>query len=365
MTWLFPVLAWLLYCIRSGATDSSSLSKVADSQPEEFAILIPVHNDALGLERTLQGLAQNQAEMKEHYPYLRFRTIVGLDGCTDESHRCALQAQAETVVIEEKQGKWHTLHDLLAQCPSANWIALVDAGTVWPPQFLKKLFQARTPHVMALAPSYRREQAKFLERCSWQLERFLKTLENWSGGPVSVHGATVLYERSAFAEALSFLGRTIWLNDDVVVPLTLRSLFPNRSIRYMPQIHSLDSDAPAPQHSDTLPRRQRLVRGNIQWITSALWRKRPVVALLAMRRVVRMWWGYWFLSVTLGALGISAHTTLLKPSLIMLAGAMGFGCFVILLRVLRRGASFTDSFLASLYSPLYLIAPSSQSVRWK
>jgi hypothetical protein len=365
MTWLFPVLAWVVHSTRGSAADSSSSSKFADPQPEEFAILIPVHNDALGLETTLRGIAHNQAEMKKHYPLIQLRTIVGLDGCTDESYLCATQAQIEAVVFTEKQGKWQTLHELLTRCPSAEWIALVDAGTVWPSQFLRSLFQARTPHLMALAPSYRREGARFIERCSWHLERLLKTLENWSGGPVSVHGATVLYHRSAFEKALSLLGRTVWLNDDVVVPLALRSLFPHRAIRYMPHIYSLDYDAPNTQPTDTLPRRQRLVRGNVQWITDTFWLKSPVVALLALRRVVRMWWGYWLLSLGLGALGLSAHMVLLTPSCAMLLGAACFGCLIMSLRVLRRASSFTDSFLASLYSPLYLVARDSHSVRWK
>jgi glycosyltransferase involved in cell wall biosynthesis len=278
--------------------------------PLSIQVLVAAYNEESVIGQTLESLVAAALELRARLgERLEFQVVVGLDHCTDATAaRVAELASRSPFAItavenEGERGKWHTLMMLAARSRS-EWVAFVDSGSVWD----ARLLLAALPllgdgQVMGIAPSYSPRGSGLLERANWKLERALKRLENAAGGPVSVHGASVLYRRSALLNAMSALQGTAWLNDDVVLPLTLRLQNPSSRIVY------LADGAPSGWVSDVglrselaveFRRRRRMVMGNLQWIRSILLPQAGIL-LIASRRVFRVFWAYWILLIVLGA----------------------------------------------------------------
>jgi hypothetical protein len=198
------------------------------------------------------------------------------------------------------QGKWKTIK-AVSERSSADWIVLVDAGTLWDETFLTEAFRrvGRTPGAIAFAPTYRPMNAGWIHRALWRLETALKSMENGCGGPVSLHGATVGYRSDLIKKTLARLGEDSWLNDDVVIPLVMRSIHPDGVILY--PVGTI-RDAGVKEKPD-LARRRRMLLGNAQWIRALLpdcLRQNPVAGMLAFRRLFRVFWAYWFVFTAVG-----------------------------------------------------------------
>jgi hypothetical protein len=179
---------------------------------------------------------------------------------------------------------------------------------------------------------------------SWLLERRLKHLENRSGGPISVHGATVLYRAEALEKVFQSFGSQAWINDDVVIPLALRCYFPEQHLVYLADTvvidESLQSDICT---ASDYNRRIRLVQGNLEWISHSFWLQFNAPTILAMRRIFRLAWGFWLLC-------------LLAP--ICIFGIMGLLSYFLVVSILIR----LPAFVASLKAPLFIFFP--RTVQW-
>lgn len=350
MTWLFPSLARILWLLthKRGAPESRSSAKLL-----RIAVLIPAHNEELSIGRTLASvraaIARNPHDV---------RVLVGADGCTDRTAQLARAAGAEVVEFAQ-QGKWRTLKALLRSCSGADWVVFVDAGIEWPADFLAKATERfRDPEVMAVAPSYRVSDGGALEQALWSVERHFKAIEARAGGPVSIHGATVAYRRAELAGAFAALGDRAWLNDDVVIPLTLRSRHPGLRIHYASDVFVVDrfrSSAPAAQGRE-LSRRKRLVKGNIQWAPRAFERG-GIASVLALRRIFRLFWAYWALAFAFGA-GLFVLRSLPLEAVEIACAAALLGALLVHQRRREQSAlgKLTDAAIASLMAPIYLLA---------
>ncbi len=411
MTWLFPGIARLLTFralpLASRQLIPSGLPAAA-TDPMEIAVLIPAHNDEKNLERTLNSVARAiRAAEQAASPgqALKFRVQVGADGCQDATVAVAHRHGAGVLESSANIGKWRILARLVDRVPEARWVVLADAGIQWPEEFLVRLSPLFSrPELMAIAPTYRAPDAGRLESLLWGAERHFKTLESALGGPVTVHGATVLYRRAELQQALRTLGDTAWLNDDVVVPLTLRALFPDQQIRYEPGLAVYDElrtpQVAAPDARREFARRRRLVCGNIQWIRQilpALWGRNRLVFVLALRRVFRMLWAWWSFSLAAGLAGLGIQLARsprfirdfralasaspersfvhFSPGLggAALALALTLAGMVLLghrgrtrLRPVAALGGFSDSARASLLAPWYFFTdPNAERIRWK
>jgi hypothetical protein len=192
----------------------------------------------------------------------------------------------------------------------------------------------------------------------------MKSLENKSGGPVALHGATVCYRREEFLAALSALWPQTWLNDDVVIPLAMRTLFPERTIRYLPTLKVEEiSRKKSASSSAEFRRRRRMVVGNVQWVRflwPAAWSAAPKSAVLATRRMFRLLWGYWLLATAAGAFTLTAD---IFASLQNRLPLVGYGAILLVAMLACFSSSLrrlVQSFAASLYAILPLCAPTSR-----
>jgi len=276
------------------------------SFPLRLEIVIPAHNEAALIGATLTGIQSAIQNLQTHFPIQSAPQImihVGADACTDDTSEEARRFARVTVTeFAEKRGKWAVMKALVTES-SSDWVMLVDAGTIWPENFLSDFMRRvnnGAHNVLAVAPSYRPHKASWIHRTLWRMETGLKQMEGYCGGPISLHGATVAYRTTHLKKALASLGNTQWVNDDVVIPLTLRALNPQGVILYpVGEVR----DAGIEQDQLDLGRRKRLLLGNLQWVSALLpscLRRNPVAGVVAGRRVFRMLWAYWLVMIVFG-----------------------------------------------------------------
>ena len=291
LTVLFPFLAAVLSIV---SPRPRSLSR--PSKPLELEVLIPAYNEAQTIERTLESVLVAARALGKQKPDARIKITVALDGPTDNTRSIVAQLSAanSSVKILDRgfnRGKWATLSDLILQS-QGFWSALVDAGTIWPEDFLLRIIERlESSHFVGIAPGYRQSSGGRLSRLIWWQERFLKSFENFSGGPISLHGATMIFRTAELKEAVGELGHKNWLNDDVVMGLSLRG---KGRIDYLGSSLCV-GDCGVREGESELGRRKRMLIGNIQWIGELFPRTfihSPILGLLALRRVTRLLWAY-------------------------------------------------------------------------
>jgi glycosyltransferase involved in cell wall biosynthesis len=304
--------------------------------------LIPAHNEEKVIAQTLDSLVAAAENLRAaHGDVFEFAITVGLDHCTDETERRVREFAASsswcirTFVNPANPGKWTLLQGLVGRT-KADWIALVDSGSVWDAGLLVEAWpHLRDGAVLGVAPSYVSRRGGLLEVLNWHLEQRLKRLENLAGGPVSVHGASVLYRLPPLQNALGELNDgTSWLNDDVVIPLTLRLGHPEGRIVYL--TGGTDggwvSDVGVRAELDVeYRRRRRMAVGNLQWIRALLLpnlARDPRVTLVALRRVLRLFWAYWVLLAGLGAGTLIALAARSGGEVLVLGGALAIAAVV-------------------------------------
>jgi hypothetical protein len=344
---LWPITALAVSFLRrigSPRTESPVLLN-----PSRIDIRIPAHNESQILGLTLMSLRQSIEFLKLHgmeetLPDIRIH--VGADACTDTTIQEALRIPGVHVTEYPYHSKWQTLK-ALCQDSSADWIVLVDAGTVWPDRLLADLLYAMNQHpeAIALCPAYKPLHSSWIHRALWRLEASLKRIEVLSGGPVSVHGATVCYKAAPLKNAMENLGSTDWLNDDVAIPLTLRALYPKNLILYPV---GMVFDEGVRQDKRALKRRARILLGNLQWARSLLpvcFRQNPIAGTLALRRLFRVLWAYWVVFALLSIGLISGH-------LLPLCALMGLS-----IATFKSGRELAGAALISLWTPFRLFAP--------
>jgi cellulose synthase/poly-beta-1,6-N-acetylglucosamine synthase-like glycosyltransferase len=343
-TFLFPLLA--------AAASRLFRRKHAASQERPVRsvdILVPAHNEESVLGETLASISASIISLKASGNPCRVRILVGADACRDRTEAIARSAGARVLHFSHAS-KWLTLRLLVANS-RADWCVLTDAGAVWPRGFLASILRcAGEKTCVGVAPAYFAASPGLWERIHWTIERGLKRLETAAGGPISTHGAATAYRREALARAFRTLEARRWLNDDVVLPWTIRLQNPGCAIEYHdgsgPQDRLVDRGVRpgAPKYG----RRRRMVRGNLQWLALLgpdAFRQNPPAALLGLRRAFRIFWAYWLL-----CLGLA----LLPLPLLLLLAAVG---------LLAPFRGLAHSGIASLLAPLYLLDTSTVSWR--
>lgn len=376
-TWLFPLVAICSW--RRADPHGGELSTL--SVPRSLAVLIPAHNEEQSIAHTLESVARARSALFASHPEVQARIIVGADGCTDGTVAIARSFGCEVIESRSGRGKWNTLVKLVHTAEQSEIVVLADSGILWPANLLVKILSefSRSGRTIAVAPTYYNDRQGTLEAVHWHVERLLKRLEQYAGGPISVHGATVAWSGAVLRAGIKRLQGRRWRNDDVVLPLMARALFPWGVIRYLSDtaIHETSPPNPMPE----LPRRTRLLLGNFEWISSLLpvvWDNNRPAALLALRRVSRLLWAWWLLTLTAGGLGIAAATLFeLSPAEGTVAGVFSpaSGTFLIVvtalsaaLMLLRSHHTFRrifDSARVSLLAPIHFVSPSSRSIPWR
>ncbi len=283
----FPFVAALLFPARKK-------SLVLEPAPRNIDVIVPCHNEEGRLRTTLESVSHATDELHRYYPEVEVRIRCGLDACSDTTWLDAAQFDAEIVTFKHRS-KWKVISDLVSSSNS-DWIILVDAGVTWDRRILRNSIPFLAVNdVVSFSPSYTTARSGLPGRLHWALEAFIKSYENRSGGPISVHGATVFYRSSSLKLVLRVLAGRAWINDDVVIPLMMRCVFPGKRIIYSRNSaigFTVCDRAPRAPSSEKIAR-ERVARGNIQWIRFLV----PIVIewnipvfIVSMRRIARLYW---------------------------------------------------------------------------
>lgn len=362
MTWLFPLLGRLV-CLWRGR---SRTTPARYDEVSSLAILVPAHNEEMVIVETLRSVKRSIAALQRTYPKTSSTTIVGADGCTDRTVELVKSEDVQLIESPTSQGKWRTIVELVKNS-SSDWVVLADSGILWPEDLLPELVKsASSSDVIGVAPSYRNPGGGQIETLLWKIEAHFKGLESTTGGPVTIHGATIMYRRRELLEALELLSQRSWLNDDVVLPLSLRSLNPDKVIRYLPEVGVYDQPAAtskAAEKKGEFGRRRRMVLGNIEWIKESWWKKDQLIVVLALRRIFRLFWAYWSLVTGIAVLLLCAKMLMEIEPLLSIAFIALFSVMTLSVlcysmigsgTIARTLRSLIDSAFASLLAPWYL-----------
>jgi glycosyltransferase involved in cell wall biosynthesis len=329
-----------------------------------FDVCIPAHNEQDVIGESLRSIRQAGTQLleKAKTPH-RFQILLGCDGCTDSTAKIGKEFSDLVFNYQPSQGKWQTLNSLAKECHT-EWLIFADAGAIWPADFFSTelLEQLQDPKVMGVSLVYQPSQTSRLEKLYWKIEASIKKNEQAVGGPISVSGFTCIYKQSFLNQALKELKEQFpeqnWLNDDVILPLWMRSRFPERKIiiwDLKKPINDLGISADSGSFQIEWRRRKRLVRGNLQWIrkawptlkTKASWPLR----LLVWRRILKVFWAVWLSFFLFG----------LVPCL-----AIGILILLLTLAPLHSGArKFIAAFAASWLAAFELLFARSGNDLWK
>lgn len=121
MSLYLAMLAWM-------ARRSGGPPETAEAQTVPFDIVVPAHNEALGIAGTVQSL------LELDYPRELFRVLVVADNCEDATAEKAREAGAEVLVRKdtEKRGKGYALELAFGKSAKkgfAKAVVVVDADT--------------------------------------------------------------------------------------------------------------------------------------------------------------------------------------------------------------------------------------------
>lgn len=369
MTFLFPLVAIAGRLI--GIEGEFAVTPEGEeNQPESLSILIPAHNEEQTLGETLNSINRAIERAQQKGFFKNIRVVVGIDGCTDQTESVAHRYGALTKRNAESIGKWGTLMTLLYESTSFEWVAFVDAGTVWPENLLEKVGKrAVSSMVTGIAPTYRNPHGGTLEVILWSIESFIKSLEALVRGPVSIHGATVFYRTDELSHALYGLDQIVWLNDDVVIPLVLRTAYPGKRIEYLKNTVVSDGKPVRGRSHSDFNRRRRMTFGNLQWMTRLMglvWRDNPLAFVLALRRIARVFWAYYVFAIAFAILIWILHSISIEW--------LELPLFFVGLLTIVLGPLFTKyrgAALASILAPIWLLKvrfseeDGDQEVSWR
>lgn len=134
------LLLWLLFLLVLGLASLKKRQRPACSRtPQKFAVLIPAHNEAGMVGRTVTSIKGC------HYPPECLRVVVVADNCTDETATEARAAGAECLVRSDdrQRGKGYALRFGLAALMENPWdfdaVVFFDADATVAPDFLCRM----------------------------------------------------------------------------------------------------------------------------------------------------------------------------------------------------------------------------------
>lgn len=322
-------------------------------------IFIPAHNESSVIAESLSSI-RKAFEKNCPLDAFSYRIHVGCNGCTDDTALKARLALADQVYEWSAIGKWQTLYKF-SQLSNADYIIYVDAGARWPEDLLTApfWFSLNLPSTGGLTFSYEPQNLGFIERVYWKLEAALKNFEMKLGGLIAVSGMTMVFHRLSLASSFQFIANHFpnidWLNDDVILPTTIRFLFPEKTVLLLTssRIDDLGLQKPSSEKN----RRLRMMRGNLQWIklfVPLFFKKefrnfsRYKILFLLSRRILKVFWAYIPILLLLFILAL----LFCFQGLILLSTTILYITFIALLLI---NSKFRVSLFASLRAPLDLV----------
>ena len=167
------------------------------------AVVIPAHDEEALIGRCLASVVRAVATACERQPDLRATIVLVLDACTDTTAPQAARWPVETLTITARSvgparrlGVAHALSMLDAD-PADTWIAMTDADTVVPADWLTHQLALADTGVDLVLGTVRPDFADLSARHA----AYWRATHHRGRPPGNVHGANLGVRASAYAEA--------------------------------------------------------------------------------------------------------------------------------------------------------------------
>ncbi|HLJ17354.1 MAG TPA: glycosyltransferase family 2 protein [Bryobacteraceae bacterium] len=316
---LYPGLLFLAYSISqirrdwrhlTGRRDRRTLPLAPENLPR-VSVIIPAHNEAANLPRTLANLR------KLNYPKEQLEIVIVSDGSTDSTAEILASAadlSINTLFLDQRRGKSYALNQAVKQ--SGNDILIFsDASTLFAPDAIRMLvrhFADEKVGVVCGALEFdRTEESKRTEGIYWRYESMLRLMEARLGATLTASGAIYAMRRACYHPL-----NPDTLLDDFVAPMNARKL--GYQVLYDPEAKAIDFAAAGIGGEFT--RRVRLAMGSFRALPGLIRTPMPGFTLLAFlsHKFLR-----WILPFVLIVLLLSNLLLVSKtPYLIALAGQL-------------------------------------------
>ncbi len=311
----------------------------SDDALPEITILIPAHNEADVIADKIRNLAILD------YPKDKFRVVIALDGCQDNTCVVAKLASKEPgcqdlniriLDLHPNRGKLCVLNEIIPQMKS-EIIVLSDASALLSIDALKRFAGHMVdPGIGIVAATYRLAAPGSIgEKVYWDYQVTIKKGEASLGAPLGVHGACYAIRRSVF---MPLPKNTI--NDDFILPMN--ALLQGKRVIYDTDIVALELET-----SDTnldFRRRKRIAAGNLQQLFMLKGLLNPkyrgVALAFASGKALRTLMPYILLFALFTSAFLAFESVLFLTVFLMLAAGLVSGALAQFLPGLRRFKPF-------------------------
>jgi 1,2-diacylglycerol 3-beta-glucosyltransferase len=128
VVWMVPTTAACLYLLVLTCSSVRGLAATSSARKLFFDVIVPAHNEAGGIQRTISNLQQLD------WPADRFRVLVIADNCTDDTARIAREAGATVIERQDpiNRGKGHAIAHIFRWSRAdqkADAVVVVDADS--------------------------------------------------------------------------------------------------------------------------------------------------------------------------------------------------------------------------------------------
>lgn len=167
------------------------------------AVVIPAHDEESLIDQCLSAVARAVAHARERDSDLVVTVVVVLDACTDDTAARvrrwpveAVEISARRVGAARRTGVAHAL-SLLEASPHDIWIAMTDADTVVPPEWVTHQLDLADAGVDLVLGTVRPDFADLSARHA----DFWRATHHRGRPPGNVHGANLGVRASTYTEA--------------------------------------------------------------------------------------------------------------------------------------------------------------------
>lgn len=167
------------------------------------AVVIPAHDEEALIGRCLASVTRAATRARERQPDLDVTVVVALDACTDTTAPQVARWAVETVHLSARNvgtarrvGVAHAL-ELIGGRPRDTWIAMTDADTVVPPDWITHQLDLADAGIDLVLGTVRPDFADLSARHA----AYWRATHHRGRPPGNVHGANLGVRASTYAAA--------------------------------------------------------------------------------------------------------------------------------------------------------------------
>jgi poly-beta-1,6-N-acetyl-D-glucosamine synthase len=207
----YPLILYVLYRLKGSVP-----ARVSSYRPT-VSLLISAYNEEKVIEEKLNNV------LKIDYPKEKFVVLVGLDGCSDNTHAIIKKFEnsiVRAIAFKERRGKAAVLNDLVDRAES-EVLVFSDANTLYEPTAITNMVRHfDDPEIGGVCGklelhAHNKNAGSIGESMYWQYENMLKLMEGTIHTTIGATGAIYAIRKSLY----KVLPTDKIVTDDFLIPL--------------------------------------------------------------------------------------------------------------------------------------------------